>query len=207
MVSERNAENTRQRLLQTAFEEMYQHGYQGLRIDSIVAKTQLAKGALYHHFPNKLALGYAIVDEVIMDYVVSHWSQPLESSSDALTSLQELLRQYCQRIFANDAVRGCPLNNLAQEMAAIDEGFQTRLRKVMDVWVGAFAAAFNRAKQAGILRPGVEPDITAIYVMSSLQGLICTAKCMQSASVLPQLAEMLCAYIESLRCPTGPICN
>ena len=201
MVSERNAENTRHRLLQAAFEEMYLHGYQGLRIDSIIAKTQLAKGALYHHFPNKRALAYAIVDELITDIVMSRWARPLESSADPLTGMQELLRLYAQQFADNEAFQGCPLNNLAQEMAAIDEGFQTRLRRVMDVWISAFAEAFSRARLAGQLKAEVDPGTTAIYVISTVQGLLCTAKCLQSTADLPRLAEMLCSYIEGLRAP------
>ena len=34
-----------------------------MRLDDVVAATGLTKGALYHHFPNKQALGYAVVDE------------------------------------------------------------------------------------------------------------------------------------------------
>ena len=199
MVHERNAESTRQRLLNTAFDEIYQHGYHGLRIDAIVAKTQVAKGALYHHFPNKLALGYAIVEEVIMQHVLTQWAQPLAASVDAVCSLQQLLRAYALGLEGDGVFQGCPLNNLAQEMSAIDEGFQTRLRKVMDVWIGSFAAAFTRAQQQGLLRADVEPQLTAIYVMSSLQGSVCTAKCMQSTAMLSQLVEMLCAYLDGLR--------
>lgn len=203
MVIERNAESTRQRLLLTAFEEMYQHGYQGLRIDSIVAKTQLAKGALYHHFPNKLALGYAIVEEVIMEQVLMRWARPLEAATDPITSLQALLREYSQQpADENGGFQGCPLNNLAQEMSAIDEGFQSRLRQVMDAWIGSFADALSRAKAMGQVRANIDPNLTAVYIMSCMQGAICTAKCMQSTELLSQLADMLCDYLDSLRSHT-----
>jgi TetR/AcrR family transcriptional regulator, transcriptional repressor for nem operon len=199
MVSERNGEQTRERLLQAAFEEMHQHGYQGLRIDAILAKTHLAKGALYHHFPNKLALGYAIVDEVLLKQVQQHWWEPMAHADDPLASMQALLRADCQRFEQDEVFQGCPVNNLAQEMAALDEGFQSRLLQVMQVWIGAFAQAFERARDRGLVAAGLDPQLTAIYVVSSFQGLMSTAKCMQSAAMLVQLVGQLCNYIESLR--------
>jgi TetR/AcrR family transcriptional repressor of nem operon len=75
MATERNAEQTRTRILEAAREEIFQNGYQGMRIDAILQKTKLAKGALYHYFPNKLALGYAVVDEVLMGHFQTTWEE------------------------------------------------------------------------------------------------------------------------------------
>ncbi len=199
MVHERNAEQTRERLLQAAFEEVYTHGYQGLRIDAVLAKTQLAKGALYHHFPNKLALGYAIVEEVLQKHVVDAWGEPLRRASDPLSQLQVLLRADCQKYPQDEVFQGCPINNLAQEMAALDQGFQTRLFKVMETWLASVAAAIAQAQAQGLARADLDPQLTAAYVVSTLQGVICTAKCMQSAVMLRLLVEQLCDYIETLR--------
>ena len=30
---------------------------------------------------------------------------------------------------------GCPLNNLAQEMSPLDEGFRTRTQQVFELWM------------------------------------------------------------------------
>ena len=53
----RNPEKTRQRLLQAAYEEIHAHGFQGMRVDQVLRKTSLQKGAFYHHFSSKLELG------------------------------------------------------------------------------------------------------------------------------------------------------
>ena len=61
----RDPDGTRERLLQAAFREVRRSGFQSAGIDTILAATNLTKGALYYHFDSKEALGYAIVDEVI----------------------------------------------------------------------------------------------------------------------------------------------
>ena len=81
MATERNTETTRTRILEAAREEIFQNGYQGMRIDSILQKTNLAKGALYHYFPNKLALGYAVVDEVLMGHFQNVWEDFFQQHS------------------------------------------------------------------------------------------------------------------------------
>ena len=58
-------ESARSRILRAAFEEIYRHGYQGTRVDAILAETGLTKGAFYHHFSSKQDLGYAVVDEFL----------------------------------------------------------------------------------------------------------------------------------------------
>ena len=64
----RDAEATRARLLDVAFSEIYQHGYQGLRVDALLAMARLTKGAFYHHFPSKTALGIAVIDELLAGF-------------------------------------------------------------------------------------------------------------------------------------------
>ena len=49
----RDADATRTRLLDIAFAEIHGHGYQGLRIDTLLEKAKLTKGAFYHHFPEQ----------------------------------------------------------------------------------------------------------------------------------------------------------
>ena len=61
----RDPQRTRERLLQAAFREVYHSGFQGAGLDTILASTGVTKGALYHHFGSKEALGYAIVEEIV----------------------------------------------------------------------------------------------------------------------------------------------
>jgi TetR/AcrR family transcriptional repressor of nem operon len=61
----RDPERTRKRLLQAAFHEIHRSGFRSADVDAILAKAGVTKGALYYHFDNKEALGYAVVDEVI----------------------------------------------------------------------------------------------------------------------------------------------
>src|SRR5271155_5482668 len=80
----RDPKRTRVRLLQAAFQEMHRSGFRSTDLDAILAKAGVTKGALYYHFDNKEALGYAVVDEVIATKVHQKWVQPLRSAKNPI---------------------------------------------------------------------------------------------------------------------------
>ena len=81
-----NPERTRERLLQAAFREVYRSGFQSAGIDTILAATNVTKGALYYHFESKEALGYAIVEEIIAQTVRDRWLRPMLSRRATLST-------------------------------------------------------------------------------------------------------------------------
>ncbi len=78
----RQPDITREKLLTAAFEEMYRRGFQAASLDTILAQAGVTKGALYHHFPDKAALGYAVVDEVVRGLLLDRWLGLLDPSED-----------------------------------------------------------------------------------------------------------------------------
>ena len=198
----RAPEATREKLLAAAFDEIFRNGYQAASLDAILANTGLTKGALYHHFSDKAALGYAVVDEVVRGLTLQRWTGPLQTSTaDRVTALQSVLRG----VAAESSVRpvlvelGCPLNNLTQEMSPLDEKFRGRLSMTFDLWTGAFADALQRGREEGSVRADVDPRRTADFLVASIEGTFGLAKSAKSLRVLLSNLELLIDYLEGLR--------
>src|ERR1700728_3100536 len=83
----RDPGRTRERLLQAASREIYRSGFQSASLGTILASAGVTKGALYHHFKNKEALGYAVVEEVILPNVRGRWVRPLQSVKNPIDAL------------------------------------------------------------------------------------------------------------------------
>lgn len=200
LLRQRNPDKTRQRILEAAFQEIYRHGFQGTRMDDIVQATGLTKGALYHHFPNKQNLGYAVVEEVVLHMLMNLWDsvadsdQPLERIIDAIRRLDDHVGP---QIFT----LGCPLNNLAQEMSPLDEGFRSRIDEVYRQWHKAMLQALERARDKQQLREGVDLDDIATFLLGALSGCIGLAKNAQSRELYQQCSRVLVDFLESLRRP------
>jgi TetR/AcrR family transcriptional repressor of nem operon len=196
---ERNPDVTRQRILEAAFMEIYRNGFQGMRLDEVLAVTGLTKGALYHHFPNKRALGYAVVDEVILPTVDALWLQPLKTAADPLEGLLAVIERLPDVKPPEMIQYGCPLNNLAQEMSPLDEGFRQRLGYILMLWHDVTEEALERARHMGCIRDDVNCDETATFVLAALEGCIGIAKNAQSEERLRICNRGLVNYLRSLQ--------
>jgi len=195
---ERNPDITRQRILDAAFMEIYRNGFQGMRLDEVLSATGLTKGALYHHFPNKRALGYAVVDEIILSTIEVMWLQPLKNAADPFECLLTVIEQLPDTKPPEMIRYGCPVNNLAQEMSPLDEGFRQRLNYILRVWHDATEEALERARLTGHIRDSIDCDATATFVLAALEGCIGIAKNAQSEERLRICNRGLIEYLRSL---------
>src|SRR5882724_123791 len=126
---------TRRKILHAAFEEFYKNGCQGGSLNHIVDVAGTTKGALFHHFEGKNDLGYAVVEEIVQPHIKQQWLDPLADSIDPIQDLKITLQNFTKRASSKGEIaRGCPLNNLAQEMSPLDEQLRARIQKVYTMW-------------------------------------------------------------------------
>ena len=194
----RQPDITRSRLLDCAYTEFHQRGFRAASLDSILIKAGVTKGALYHHFANKSALGYAVVDELIQPFMQSYWL-PLTTAEDPIECAIAGIKKRRDKLKQHLLAYGCPFNNLTQEMSPIDEGFRTRLQGILDEWRHTLAAAFERGKASGKVRVDVNTPAAAIFFISAFEGLIGMGKASQSSVLYEQGLRGLVEYLERLR--------
>jgi TetR/AcrR family transcriptional repressor of nem operon len=192
-------ERTRQRLLQAAYREVYRYGFQSAGIDTILAATNVTKGALYYHFESKEALGYAIIEEIVAKLPRDRWLLPLERSKDQDTI--DALIGIVQAIPARprDLKGGCPLVNLAQEMSQLDERFRKRLERIFHAWQEGIAMALRRGQCQGTVRRDVVPEETASFLIAMVDGYEVMAKNAQDAKVWNMGIRNIVGWLNSLR--------
>jgi len=196
----RAPEVTRQKLLSAAFEEIYRSGFQAASLDRILAKAGVTKGALYHHFIDKAALGYAVVDEVVKGLLLERWLGLLDQhTGDPLTALQGVLRTRAASLTADEIELGCPLNNLAQEMSPLDERFRRLVDATFDDWRKGFAQALERGQADGTVRQDVDARKVAAFLVAAAEGSYGLAKSANSRTMLRSNLETLATYLDSLR--------
>jgi TetR/AcrR family transcriptional repressor of nem operon len=195
----RDPDVTRDKLLQAAFEEIYRRGFQAASLDTILAKAGVTKGALYHHFPNKASLGYAVVDEVVKGLLLKRWGVLEPPSGDPITALQRILRGRVANLTSREVELGCPLNNLAQEMSPLDQRFRRGVNATFDIWTDAVAKDLASGQAQGTVRKGVDARKIAAFVVASIEGSFGLAKGAQSAAMLRSNLEVLSSFLESLR--------
>jgi TetR/AcrR family transcriptional regulator, transcriptional repressor for nem operon len=199
-VAVRAPEETRRKILMAAFAEFYQHSFQGGSLNRIVEAAGATKGAVFHHFESKQALGYAVVDDIIGPLLLQRWLEPVRTSQDPIAELQKTFRRYVSEdVESGNYIFGCPLNNLAQEMSPLDDGFLQRINHLYEQWRDAYAEALERGIQAGTVKASVSPTAAAALIVSAQMGVWGSGKSSRDAKVMRQAAQGVIDYLESLR--------
>jgi len=195
--------DSREALLDAAFEEMYLHGFRAAGIEVILASSGVSKGSLYHHFRNKQELGYAVVEERVTPLVRERYIQPFLESRDPTEALR-IMGQRMQDELKKGGIleRGCPVNNLVQEMSGVDEGFRHRLAAILEEWKGTIADGLRRGQVDGTVDAGTDPDEAATFVVASYLGAVGYAKNALDLTPFEVCRRAVDSYIETLR-PTS----
>ena len=194
----RQPDVTRETILDAAFQEIYRHGFQSASLNNILARTGLTKGALYHHFPTKDALGFAVIDEVVREGLDAMVFAPLRESTTPFATLLEIVRRKADRADSENVMLGCPLNNLMQEMSPLDATFRKRLNSVLKSWQDAVSDALLRGQKQGEVRRNVDARAAAMFIVSAWEGCVGIAKNMQSTKTYQQCFDQLIDYVASL---------
>ena len=154
---------------------------------------------MYHHFGNKEALGYAIVEEIIAPDNRGQWLRPLENCEDPIDALIGTVQALS--VQPEVVCGGCPLINLAQEMSPLDTGFRQRLATIFRNWQDGVAAALRDGQNHGKVRRDLEPDQAAGLLIAMVEGYGALAKNAQDAKVMEAGIRNIVEWLRSLRPP------
>ncbi len=191
--------SARQRLLEAAFKEIHMHGFQGMRVDAVLEKTGLTKGAFYHHFTSKQALGIAVVDELIHGKITDIWLNTLNNSDDPILAIQEAFEKSAECYGMEMLKLGCPLNNLAQEMSPINEEFRIHINNIFHQWHEALVGALKRGMQAGNIIEEIDPVSVATFILACVEGSIGLAKNERDLAPIIRTTDEIDRYLGTLQ--------
>lgn len=195
----RDLDRSRKEILDVAFHEIFTRGFQGVSVDDIVKKTSLTKGAFYHHFPTKLDLGYALVDEVIKPMIIARWITPLASCDNILEGILTQMNTLIGNAAPAQLKLGCPLNNLVQEMAPIDGSFKKRLNAALELWIDETDTLLRKSKKAGFLRKEANTKQLAQFIVMAHEGIYGMLKGLEDPSIFTGLFKSLKTYFKTLQ--------
>lgn len=193
----RDPEKTRAHILEVAFREIYHHGFQGISIDRIVKQTNVTKGAFFHYFASKSELGYAIVDEILREMILDRWIRPLAAYKNPLQGILKRFKVLTDAMADEDLVRGCPLNNLAQEMSAVDPVFREKVKTVMTMWIDETERHLKKGSESGYLKKEADPRQIALFVVMTQEGSFGLVKSLADRKIFDSLYVSLREYLHS----------
>jgi len=198
-----NPNDTRDKILMQMFHDIRRNGFQGLRADKVVADMGITKGALYHYFSNKQSIGTAVIDEIIRPNYLLFYRGLDQSVGNPIPLLQEHLDFLASKATDEDVSLGCPLNNLVQEMSPLDENFRLRMKAIVESIHDSVAAALERGKANGFIRPAVNGQAIGRFFFASIEGSYSMAKVSKNGAAFVANMELLKMFLSNLQTITS----
>lgn len=200
MISTRDqqAESTRVKILNFAAEEVLRSGFQSASVGEIIRKAGVSKGCFYHHFPTKQELGYAVLDEMFTRVKTEIW-EPILSSDNPLESIINMYENPDHEVDCERIKHGCPINNLAQEMSPIDEGFRERIEIIYSSWKERLTESLHACQKKGYMNNDVQASDIATLIMAVTQGAVGIAKNSQQPESFTEYTRGLSQYLRELQ--------
>jgi TetR/AcrR family transcriptional repressor of nem operon len=178
-------------LLDAAAMLIHDRGYSAVSVSDICAEAGLKKGSFYHFFPSKRDLVLAAIDKYAAAQAES-FSQMIDPELGAIEQLNKMFTVHadglCERHAAEGSIRGCPLGNLALEMAHRDPAIREKLASCFAQWRAGVAVVLRRGIQRGELDID-DPDAVAESLVAYLEGAILLAKATNDPKVLQRVAR------------------
>lgn len=197
--SKESTSGTRARLLEIAHDEIHQAGFQSVSINTIIQRAGVSKGAFFHHFKNKQALGIALIDEVLLAHIKERWLDPLQDLTDPIKTIISVFSNNGNELQENELRCGCPLNNLAQEVSSVDESMRLAMDNVFSTWIQGFAQFIEQAQQDQKITQSLSARSIASTLVSFCEGTISLVKVSQGTGVIEDNFPALIHFLESIR--------
>ncbi|MFN7024157.1 MAG: TetR/AcrR family transcriptional regulator [Pseudorhizobium sp.] len=175
-------------MIDTAFDTFVSHGYHATSIHDLKRAAGVSGGALAHHFPTKKDIGLSVLRERVSRAVEQTWIAPMRAESGARRAILGIFSVIVSELDVRGAVTGCPLNNLAHDMALQDPDFRVEIEETFRRWRDAIAQKV-RANQGPVDEP--DADAFAALVVAAFSGAMTMAKVSQSSAPLRACADQL----------------
>jgi AcrR family transcriptional regulator len=190
------ARDTRERLIEAAMELFVFQGYGATGLADIAKRAGARPGSLYYFFPTKEDLLAATLKrrlEMLWPQVI----QPVwDRVDDPIERVFALMAQYRQMLLMTEFSHGCPIGNLAIELAESHPNSRKLLAANFDNWLKAVAQCFGDAK--GRLPESADPQQLATFVLTTMEGAVMLARTYRNLEAYDAAITSLRDYVERL---------
>jgi TetR/AcrR family transcriptional regulator, transcriptional repressor for nem operon len=189
--------STRDRLVEAARTLFWKHGYSSTGIAQILKEADAGSGSLYYFFPTKEDLLLAVLEW----YRENLWSQVVQPVFDQVTDPIErifgILDGYRRGLLLTSFQHGCPIGNLALELADSHPAARHLLAVNFTGWRKAIEQCL--AESAQRLPEALDHAQLALFVLTTMEGAVMLARAYQDIEPYDAAVTQLRDYFDRLR--------
>ncbi|MBI5707468.1 MAG: TetR/AcrR family transcriptional regulator [Armatimonadetes bacterium] len=188
--------DTRERLIEAARDLFLIQGYNATGVAQILKQAGVNSGSLYYFFPTKEDLLLAVL-EWYRDNIYEGLLKPVfERVDDPVERIFGVLDGYRQVIMMTDFQYGCPIGNLALELANSHPKAMQLVSANFDNWRKTIEECIQAA--AGRFPEDVEGAALAAYTLAVMEGAVMLSKSYRSLDPFDQAISQLRDHYDRL---------
>jgi AcrR family transcriptional regulator len=185
---------TRDRLVESTRELLWERGYVGTSPKAIQQRSGAGQGSMYHHFRGKRELALAAIERNAADLRAR-----AEADFGGAGTAAQRIAAYLRR--EREALRGCPVGRLTQDPDVMADPDLRRPVEATFGWLRArLAALLDEGRGHGEFAASLDPETTATALVAVLQGGYVLARASGSADTYRQAVD---GALGLLACPAG----
>lgn len=167
------AQKTRQHLLDAALEVFWRDGVTRASLQAIAQEAGVTRGALYWHFKNKEDLFETLFEQQYADFFAAFNDQTLRDNQDVWTHLQHNLTAMFETLATRESKhKFCNVMFSKCEQTAGNETITELACRYHRLFQKQITYALQLSREQGRLPENTDIELAAIYLESSLVGLI-----------------------------------
>lgn len=167
------AQKTHQHLLDAALEVFWRDGVTRASLQAIAQEAGVTRGALYWHFKNKEDLFETLFEQQYADFFAAFNDQTLRDNQDVWTHLQHNLTAMFETLATRESKhKFCNVMFSKCEQTAGNETITELACRYHRLFQKQIAYALQLSREQGRLPENTDIELAAIYLESSLVGLI-----------------------------------
>jgi AcrR family transcriptional regulator len=187
--------------VRAAGELFHESGYAATGVAAIMARAGVGSGSFYHFFESKEALLLAVLDRYFERLEAEIAAPARAASDDPLERVFFVLGFYRRFLLATDFALGCPIGNLAGELADSHPTVRARLGELFAAWRAVVVESFEAlARQR---RRRLDSEGLGVFVLALMEGAVMQARVARSLAPFDLTLAHLRRYLESLAAPKG----
>ncbi|MFI7448846.1 TetR family transcriptional regulator C-terminal domain-containing protein [Nonomuraea sp. NPDC049714] len=170
----------RNEIVTAALEQFHAHGYNAAGVKTITDAAGVPKGSFYNHFDSKETLAV----EVLRVYGEGRLDELLNGAGEPLDRLRAHFGALRDEVVRREFTRGCLLGNFGAEIADHSEVIRETVAEGFRQWVEAISTVLAQAQRGGAVRAGLDPELTARFLLNAWEGTLLRARADHSAEAL-----------------------
>ncbi|MGV6857742.1 MAG: TetR/AcrR family transcriptional regulator [bacterium] len=191
---------TKEKILRTADELFYLHGYNATGLDAIIGSAGVTKGNFYYYFKSKEALAVDTLDwhfDTTKAEIQASLATKKIGPRDTLFAVLDVIRDRQQRQNEAGHLSGCFFGNFTLELSTNSSKVREKLDSIFSHYRKTFAELITLAQQQGEVSPHLDPAKEAQMVLSLVEGALLLDKARQAPQALDDAISFLKTHLST----------